>query len=87
MTHTIAAGIIKRLHVHQQEIRRAMTNQEFSTPVCIVQTSKGSVRGRAIHIKDRNGDIVCTLKQQLYKPLSCGARVFIETTAEIEVIS
>jgi hypothetical protein len=85
MPHTIAAGIIKRLHVHQQAIRRAMKNQESDTPVCLVQTSKGSVSGTLINIKDKDGNVVCTLKQQLDKPLSCGARVFIETAAEIEI--
>ena len=39
------------------------------------------------HFKDKDGDEVATIVYSPDKPLSCGARVWIETRNEIEIIN
>ncbi len=64
-------GRIKRLHVDQQLIRKRDPNP------LTVQTSAGSIKCAEAHIDGPSklvyGD----------KPLSCGARVWIETTSTV----
>lgn len=83
---TIKSGIIKRLHVNQHVIRENLKTGD-DQPVCSAQTSRGVVRGRKIHIIDSAGNVVATLLQAMDAPLGCGARVYIDTQAEIRVES
>lgn len=76
---TLRKGLIKRIHVNQQKIRTAR-NTGCDLASLTVQTSKGPYAARRVVI---NGP--STLVQSLDKPLSCGARVWIETRAEVEV--
>lgn len=71
-------GVVKRLHVDQQRIR---SNQKDGgdRPVLIVQTSAGPLRaGGEVNISGSS-----RLVYSGGKPLSCGARVWVETTAAL----
>ncbi len=75
----IKAGTIKRLHVNRQIVaRNRKTNG--SAPALTVQTSKGSFVARRVEI---HGESVLV---QSKKPLKCGARVWVETIAEVVLI-
>lgn len=75
----IRKGLIKRIHVDQQVIRRCRTNGT-DEPALTVQTSAGPIKARRVRILGPS-----ELVQRLDHPLSCGARVWIETRAEVEV--
>lgn len=71
-------GTVKRVHVNRQVIaqnRRDGGNR----PALTVQTSKGPVRARRVEI---HGHIIF---DQGAKQLKCGARIYGETRAAIEV--
>jgi hypothetical protein len=70
-------GTIKRLHVSQPNIRH---NRSHGTtlPVITVQTSAGPIHARKASILGES-EIV----YEPDKPLSCGARVWVQTTAEV----
>lgn len=80
MTKILHKGTIKRIHVSQPNIR---SNLKHGTnlPVFSVVTSKGVVHARRIDIKGRS-----TICYSPDKPLSCGARAWIETRAEMELV-
>ncbi len=65
------------LHVCQQTIRRNRKNGTNDPPI-IIRTYKGASRAHTVKI---NGP--CELKHSPHKPLKCGARVWIETEAEV----
>jgi hypothetical protein len=67
-------GRVKRLHVDQQRLRRG-------EPAVTVQTSKGPVKCAEAHIQGPSA-----LVHRADKPLSCGAKVWMETTAVVVVI-
>jgi hypothetical protein len=77
-TRTLSSGTIKRLHVNQQVIRRNVKHGE-DAPTLTIQTSLGPLRARRVSIRGPS-----TLIQSIDKPLSCGARVWVETHAELE---
>jgi len=70
-------GTIKRLHVDKRVI---MSNLKHGTdnPPITIQTSKGSIKCREIDIL---GDSKFIYRPE--KPLNCGARLWIETKAEL----
>ena len=72
-------GIIKRIHVNQHVIKRNQKTGE-KKPVLTVKTSKSNDYGHEVKI---NGDSKVIYSPD--KPLSCGARVWIETYAEVEI--
>jgi hypothetical protein len=70
-------GLLKRIHVDQHTIRR---NRKFGTdePPISIKTYRENVKCLAVQIDGPS--------QVLYrpdKPLSCGARLWIETRAEV----
>ena len=74
---TLPAGTIKRVHVNRQVIAR---NRKLGTtdPAITVQTSHGPRRAQAVDIHGES--------RMIYrpdKPLKCGARVWLETTAAV----
>ena len=77
-------GIIKRLHVDQHVLRRNRKTGESRGPIT-VQTSGGSHKASRVSILDSNGTPVATFIYRPAKPLSCGASLWIETTAELEM--
>ena len=75
----IAKGTIKRIHVNQHNIR-ANTKDGGARPVLTVKTSKANHRGHTVEIAGPS-----RLVHSPDKPLNCGARVWIETLAAVEV--
>lgn len=69
------------LHVDQATIKRNRKNGANEPPL-IVRTYRGAQRAHTVKI---NGP--CELKHAPHKPLPCGARVWIETLATVEITS
>lgn len=70
----------KRIHVNQHNIR-ANAKDGGTRPVLSVKTYKTNTLCDEVHIKGSS-----TVVYRPEKPLSCGARVWIETEDEVEVI-
>jgi len=69
----------KKIHINQHHIR---SNSKHNTdlPVMTVKTYKKNIKGNSVKI---NG--ASTVIYSPDKPLSCGAKVWIETDAEVRV--
>lgn len=73
---------ITKLHVNQHNIKA--NAKGASLPVLTVKDSKQNRKCNRAMIKDDNGNIVATLIYRPEKPLSCGAKVWIETMLTVE---
>ncbi len=73
----LAAGTIKRIHVDKHVIARNRKNNT-NDPVITIQTSKGPHKAFNVHI-DGSSDFIYSP----HKPLSCGARLWIETKEKV----
>ena len=69
----------KRIHINQHVIR-SNTRNDKNDPVITVKTSRDNIYCHAVKILGES-----TVVYSPDKPLSCGAKVWIETTADIEV--
>lgn len=69
----------KRIHINQHRIRSNKKNQE-SEPVVTVKTYKSNDYGHEVNILGPSKVIYSP-----DKPLSCGAKVWLETDALVEV--
>ena len=78
----LAKGYVKRIHV-DKKIIGANLKHGTNDPALTVQTSAGSLKGRQVDIIV-DGKVVASLVYP-EKPLSCGARVWIETTEEVHI--
>ena len=76
----------KRIHVNQHVIKRNTKTGERE-PVITCKTYKENNYGHQVIIKDDNGNEVARVIYSPDKPLSCGARLWIETENDIEVIN
>jgi hypothetical protein len=70
----------KRIHVDQHAIRRNRTQGTDDPPIS-VKTYKDNIKCRGVKVLGPSEFIYSP-----DKPLSCGARLWIETDAEIEII-
>ena len=70
---------IKRIHVNQHLIR-ARDPQPLT-----VKESSGNTRASRVEILGNDGEVCATLVYAPEHPLSCGARVWIETRNEVRV--
>ena len=77
---TMPAGTLKRIHVNQHIIRSNI-KAKVDEPACTVQWKGSSYRGAKISIRGPSQVV-----QSMTKPLSCGARIWIETRAEVEIL-
>jgi len=77
----IKEGVIKRIHVNQHNVRHNKKNPDDSKPIFTVKHTKGNEKGNAVHIYGPSA-----LVYEPEKPLDCGAHVWIQTTAAVEVI-
>jgi regulator of extracellular matrix RemA (YlzA/DUF370 family) len=68
------------IHVNQHIIKRN-TKEGTNDPVLTVKTYKSNTYAHEVIIKG-NSRVVYSAD----KPLSCGARVWLETEAEVEVV-
>ena len=71
--------MLKRIHVNQHNIRSNKKNGT-NKPVITVKTSKSNDYGHEVDILGPSKVIYSP-----DKPLSCGARVWIETEAEVKI--
>ena len=76
----------KIIHINQHVIRKNTKTGERN-PVITCKTYNTNDYADRVIIKDKNGDEVATIVYSPDKPLSCGARVWIETRNEIEIIN
>ena len=73
------------IHVNQNKIR-ANIRKENPDPVLTVKTYKSNTYGYEALLKDEFGNVVAKVVYSPHKPLSCGARGWIETQNEVEVL-
>ena len=72
--------MLKRIHVNQHKIRHN-TKTGDRQPVLTVKTYKSNTYGHEVVI-----DGPCRVVYRPDKPLPCGARVWIETEAGVQII-
>ena len=72
------------LHVNQHNIRANSKGSDL--PVLTVKDYKQNRKGNEATIKDAEGNVVAKLVYRPDKPLSCGAKVWIETELNVEVL-
>ena len=70
----------KRIHINQHKIRSNKKNN-LKEPVITVKTSKSNDYATEVEIKGPSKIIYSP-----DKPLPCGARVWIETEAEVNIV-
>ena len=73
------------IHVNQHIIK-SNTKNDTNNPVLTCKTYKSNDYGHQAIIKDKDGNDVARIIYSKDKPLSCGARVWIETQNEVEII-
>ena len=71
--------MLKRIHVNQHKIRSNKKNN-LNEPVITVKTSKSNTYGHQVKILGPSKVVYSP-----DKPLSCGAKVWIETEAEVKI--
>ena len=74
---------MKRIHINQHNIKHN-TKTGGNKPVITVKTYKDNNYCHELDILDKDGKIIATLKYSPDKPLSCGAKVWIETRNEVK---
>ena len=75
------------LHVNQHNIRANSKGAYVKDlPVLTVKDYKQNRKGNEATIKDAEGNVVAKLVYRPDKPLSCGAKVWIETELNVEVL-
>ncbi len=72
----------KIIHVNQHKIRKN-TKHGTDEPVLTVKTYKENNYAHEAIMKTKDGMVIGRVKYSPHKPLSCGARVWIELDTEI----
>lgn len=79
-----------RIHVSQPAIRQNIKDKKAGkrgyAPAITVKRGKENVYGHEILIKDNRGVVIAKVIQPEDKHLSCGARIWIESTPDTGVI-
>lgn len=76
------------VHVNQHKIRSNIKKDEGELePVLTCKTYKSNDYANEVEILDADGNVVAKVVYSPHKPLSCGARVWIETENEINIVS
>jgi len=75
----------KRIHVNQHNIRANKDGK--NRPVITCKTYKSNEYGHEVIIYGVDGNEAARIIYSPDKPLSCGAKVWIETDNEIKIIS
>lgn len=70
-----------RIHVNQHNIRA--NTKGANEPVLTVKDYKQNRKTNNVEIRDNNNDLVATVIYAPENPLSCGARVWIETDLKV----
>jgi len=72
--------MLKRIHVNMHRIRSNLARQAAERdPVLTVKTSKSNEYAFEVDILDAQGQVAATVAYRPEHPLSCGARVWIES--------
>ena len=74
------------IHVNQHKVKSNAKNNERE-PVLTCKTYKSNSYGHEAEILDNNGNITAKVIYSPDKPLSCGAKVWIETENLVRVVS
>jgi hypothetical protein len=74
------AGTIKRIHVNQHIVRANVATSTDDHAVTVQWKGKSYI-ARDVVVRGAS-----TVMQRMHKPLSCGARIWIETRAEVEIL-
>lgn len=74
-------GTIKRIHVNQHLIKAG-----DKRPLTIKE-SHSNTKASEVEILDDNGKVVAKVVYRPENPLACGARVWVETTNEVRIIT
>ena len=72
-----------RIHVNQHNIRANAKGADV--PVLTVKDYKENRKVNTAQIVSANGEVVASVVYSPDKPLSCGAKVWIETELEVKV--
>jgi len=72
----------KRIHVNQHNIRHNAKSDD-KKPVFSVKTSRENTYGDDVRIVDEHGNCVARFVYSPEKPLSCGAKVWVETELHV----
>jgi hypothetical protein len=72
------------IHVNQHVIKKN-GKEGLNDPPLTVKTYKENRRAHRADILDGEGNVIATVVHSPDKPLSCGARVWIETESEVKV--
>lgn len=73
------------IHVNQHRIK-ANARNGFRFPVVTVKQGKTNTYGHEVVIYGQDGKEAARVVYRPDNPLSCGAKVWIQTTGEVEVI-
>jgi hypothetical protein len=73
--------MLARIHVNQHSIRA--NGKGANLPVITVKAGKSNIYGNRVDVLDSNGKVVATVVYSPDKPLSCGAKVWIETSQPV----
>lgn len=74
------------IHVNQHNIK-ANQKRDAGLPVITVKDYKRNRKGNEAILHDANGNEVARVVYRPDKPLSCGAKVWIETKNKVTVLS
>jgi hypothetical protein len=66
-------------------LKKQRNGEEGYEPVITVKRGNDNVYGHEVIIYDKDGSVVARVLQPNDKTLSCGARVWVETDAVVEV--
>lgn len=72
------------IHVNQHNIRHNSKTGD-NKPVITCKTYKSNDYAHEVDILDKDGEVCARVVYSPDKPLSCGAKVWIETYNEIEI--
>jgi len=73
------------IHINQHNIKKSVKLDQ-DIPCVTVKTYKSNDYGHEALIKDKEGNVVAKVVSNINKPLSCGARCWIETNLEVETL-
>jgi hypothetical protein len=72
------------IHVNQHVIKANKKNG-VENPVLTCKTYKENIYAKEVEILDESGNVIAKVIYSPDKPLSCGARVWIETHNEVRL--
>ena len=72
----------KIIHVNQHKIR-SNTKNKTDIPVLTIKTYKDNTYAHEAILRSKSGDVLGRVIYSPHKPLSCGARVWVEIDTDI----